>query len=147
MKFRTTILAAGKSATGLPVPDETINALGASKKPAVVVTVGGYTYRSTIASRNGSFIIPLSAENREAAGVAAGDEVEVDVVLDAEPRKVQVPDDFAAALDKEPLARERVDLMSYSNQLGHVQLIDGAKTPESRQRRINKALDTLSEGV
>ena len=72
MRFSTTVLLGGRTATGLVVPPEIVEALGAGKKPAVTVTVGGHTYRSTVAPRGGQFMIPLSAENRAAAGVAAG---------------------------------------------------------------------------
>jgi hypothetical protein len=73
----------GKTATGIQVPDEVIEGLGSGKRPAVSVTVNGFTYRTTIARKGGVFMIPLSAERRQQAGVAAGDDVEVDVELDA----------------------------------------------------------------
>jgi len=78
MRFRTTIELGGKTATGMRVPDDVVEGLHAGKKPAVRVTVNGHTYRSTLASRGGTYLVPVSAENREAAGVAAGDEVDVD---------------------------------------------------------------------
>lgn len=64
MKFRTLVELGGKTATGLRVPPGVVAALGSSRKPAVMVTIGGYTYRSTVASRGGAFMIPLSAEHR-----------------------------------------------------------------------------------
>jgi hypothetical protein len=122
-----------------------VDSLGGGKKPAVSVTVGGHTYRSSIASMGGRFLIPLSAERRSAAGVAAGDEVEVDVELDTQPREVQVPADLAAALDAEPVARARFEALSYSNQLRHALAVDGAKTEATRQRRVAAAVATLVE--
>jgi bifunctional DNA-binding transcriptional regulator/antitoxin component of YhaV-PrlF toxin-antitoxin module len=136
VRFSTTVLLGGKTATGLVVPDEVVEALGAGKKPAVTVTVGGHSYRSSIASRGGQYLIPLSAENREAAGVAAGDAVEVDVELDTAPRTVDVPDDLAAALDAEPALRQRFDGMSYSHQLQHVLAVTAAKAEDTRARRV-----------
>jgi bifunctional DNA-binding transcriptional regulator/antitoxin component of YhaV-PrlF toxin-antitoxin module len=136
VRFTTTVLLGGKTATGMVVPDEVVEALGAGKKPAVTVTLRGHSYRSSIASRGGRFLIPLSAENREAAGVAAGDEVEVDVEVDTAPRTVEVPDDLAAALDADPALRQRFDGMSYSHQLQHVLAVTGAKAEDTRARRV-----------
>jgi hypothetical protein len=146
MKFRTTVILGGKTATGIPVPAEVVASLGTSKKPAVKVTIGGYTYPSTVAVMGGQFLIPLSAEHRKGAGVSAGEEIEVDLVLDNEPREVAVPPDFAEALDREPAARSFFDRLSYSNKRRFVLSIEEAKTAETRQRRISKAVLNLSEG-
>ncbi|WHT20167.1 YdeI/OmpD-associated family protein [Crossiella sp. CA-258035] len=146
MKFSTTVVLGGKTATGLQVPDEVVEALGAGKRPAVLVTVGGHTYRSTVAAMGGEFWLPLSAENRTAAGVAAGDQVEVTVALDSAPRTVELPEDFAAALAAEPAAAEFFHGISYSNQRWHVLNVDGAKTEETRARRIAKSVAMLKEG-
>jgi hypothetical protein len=145
MRFSTTVELHGKTATGMAVPPEVVDSLGGGKKPAVSVTVGGLTYRSSIASMGGRFLIPLSAERRSAAGVAAGDEVEVDVELDLQPREVEVPADLAAALDAEPVARARFEALSYSNQLRHALAVDGARTEATRQRRVASAVATLAE--
>ncbi|MNI61472.1 hypothetical protein D3C73_1167460 [compost metagenome] len=146
MKFKATVMLSGKTATGIPVPEEAVAALGAGKKPAVKVTIGGYTYPSTVAVMGGQFLIPLSAEHRTGAGVSAGDEIEVELVLDNEPREVIVPPDFAEALDQEPAARSFFDGLSYSNKRRFVLSIEDAKTAETRQRRIAKAVQNLSEG-
>ena len=146
MRFRTTIELGGKTATGFRIPESVVADLGSGKRPAVRITIGGYTYRTTVAPMGGVFMIPLSAENRVGAGVAAGDEVDVDVELDTEPRVVTVPPDFAEALDRQPDARKAFDALSYSNQRRHVLSIEGAKTDETRQRRIGKAVDMLREG-
>ena len=145
MRFSTTIELHGKTATGMAVPAEVVDGLGGGKKPAVTVTVAGYTYRSSIASMGGRYLIPLSAERRAAAGLAAGDEVEVDVELDTAPRQVEVPTDLAAALDAEPTARTRFDALSYSHQLRHVLAVQGAKAEATRQRRVATAVATLAE--
>lgn len=108
MTFRTVIELGGKTATGLRIPDEVVTGLGAGRRPAVVVRIGSYSYRSTVAVMDGAFMLPLSAEHRAAAGLSAGDEVEVELQLDTAPREVTVPDDFAAALDADPEARAHV---------------------------------------
>jgi hypothetical protein len=146
VKFTTTVLLGGKTATGLVVPDEVVDDLGAGKRPPVTVTVGGVTYRSTVASRGGQFMIPLSAERREAAGLAAGDRVEVEVELDTAPREVEVPDDLAAALGARPGARDRFDALSYSQQLQHVLAVTGAKAAETRARRVDAVVSAVLDG-
>lgn len=143
MRFRTTIELGGKTATGFAVPDEVVAKLGSGKRPAVSVTIGPHTYRSTVAVMGGRYMIPLSAENRGAAGVKAGDEVDVVLELDTAPREVVVPDDFAAALDAEPTARQAFDALNYSNRRRYVLQIDGAKAAETRARRIAKIVAEL----
>jgi hypothetical protein len=146
MRFRTTIIAEGKTATGFRVPDAIVDALGSGKRPPVTVTINGYTYRNTVAVFGGVSMIGVSAEHRAGAGVAGGDEVDVDIELDTAPRIVAVPDDFAAALDAEPDARRTFDGLSYSNRSWHVLQVTGAKTDETRNRRIAKAIDALRAG-
>ena len=146
MRFRTTIELGGKTATGFRVPPEVVAGLGRGKRPPVHVTIGGHTYRSTVAAYGDVFMLPLAAEHREAAGVAAGDEVDVDVELDAAPREVTVPPDLAAALGRDEDARGFFDDLSYSNRRRIVLSIEEAKTAETRQRRIAKAVEALREG-
>ena len=146
MRFRTTIVQSGKTATGIEVPDEVMDALGSGKRPAVTVTVNGYSYRSTVATVGGRSMVGLSAEHRAGAGVAGGDEVEVDLELDTAPRQVAVPDDLAAALDAEPAARATFEALSYSNKSWHVLQVTGAKTEETRRRRIARSVDALRQG-
>ena len=145
MRFRTTVESNGKTATGIEVPAAVVDGLGSGRRPAVRVTINGFTYRSTVASMGGRFLLPVSAERRTAAGVAAGDEVDVDVELDTEPREVTVPPDLAAALEADPEARRRFDGLSYSHRLRHVLAIDEAKSAETRQRRIDRAVVMLRE--
>src|SRR5215207_4560805 len=146
MRFRTTILQSGKTATGIEVPDEVMEALGSGKRPAVTVTVNGYSYRSSVATVAGRSMVGLSAEHRAGAGVAGGDEVEVDLELDTAPREVAVPDDLAAALDAEPAARATFEALSYSNKSWHVLQVTRAKTEETRRRRIARSVDALRQG-
>ena len=117
MKFRATLLLAGKTATGIEVPAKIVDALGSNKKPAVTVTISGYSYRSSVASMGGKFMLPVSAEHRAGAGIAAGDKIEVDLDLDAAPREVVVPTDFAKALAKDARAKASFEGLSYSNRL------------------------------
>ena len=145
MRFSTTVDLHGKTATGMVVPPEVVESLGGGKKPAVTVTVGGHTYRTTIGNMGGQHLIPVSAENRTAAGVAAGDRVEVDVELDDAPRVVEVPTDLAAALDAEPAARARFDALSYSGRRRHVLAVEGAKAEATRRRRVASVVATLAE--
>lgn len=146
MKFSTTIELGGKTATGMRIPAEIVASLGSGKKPAVRVTINGYTYRSTVAVYGGEFMLPVSAEVRAGAGISAGDKVEVTIELDTEPREVTVPPDLAAALDVDAAARQFFDGLSYSNKRRIILSIEDAKTPETRQRRIDKAVEKLREG-
>lgn len=146
MKFRATLELGGKTATGITVPAEVIEALGGGKRPAVRVTIGAYSYRTTVGSMDGLAKIPVSAAHREAAGIKAGDELDVAVELDTAPREVEVPADFAAALDAAPEARRFFDGLSYSLKRYWTLNIEGAKTAETRQRRIEAAVTKLREG-
>ncbi|MEF3310559.1 YdeI/OmpD-associated family protein [Paenibacillus sp. GYB004] len=146
MKFPAVILASKRTATGIQVPDEVVAALGSSKRPPVRVTIQGYTYRTTVASMGGVFMIPLSAEHRSGAGVAAGDEVTVEIELDTEVRELAVPEDVLAAIERDPGAKSFFDGLSYSNKRRLILPIEGAKTVETRQRRIEKTLSLLREG-
>lgn len=146
MEFRSTVELGGKTATGIEVPAAIIEQLGAGKKPKVKVTIGDHTYRSTVATMDGRYMLPLSAENRTAAGVAAGDEVDVALELDTDIREVEVPADLAAALDADGAARTFFESISYSNKRWHVLNVEGAKTAETRQRRIDRSVALLREG-
>jgi hypothetical protein len=147
MKFHTTIELGGKTATGFQVPAEVVEGLGGGRRPGVQVTIGRLTYRSTIASMGGRFMVALSAERRAAGGLAAGDDVEVDVELDTSPRVVEVPADLAAALDAEPAVdpplRARFDALSFTNRNEHVRALESAKTEATRQRRLAKIVADL----
>ena len=143
MLFKARIELGGKTATGIPVPEEVVLGLGRGKRAPVVVTIGGHSYRSTIAAYSGTYMLPLAAEHRAAAGVQAGQEIEVDVVVDDAPREVEVPEDLSSALDEDGSTRAAFDRLSYSNQRRIVLSVEGAKTAETRARRIGKALAEL----
>lgn len=145
MKFHAVIQLGGKTATGIEVPPEVITSLGQGKRPPVRVTIRGYTYRSTVGVMSGKSMIPLSAENRAAAGVAAGDEADVDIELDTEPRVVTLPPEFAAALAADETAQRAFQKLSYSQQQRYVLGVTSAKTAETRERRITSALGELRQ--
>jgi hypothetical protein len=144
--FRTTVELGGKTATGLQVPDDIVAALGAGKRPAVRVTLGTYTYRTTVASMGGRYLVPLSAEHRAAAGVAAGDQVHVAIEADTEAREVPVPQDLSAALAGDDAAGRFFDGLAYTHRKEWVRWIEAAKRPETRKRRLEGTLDALRAG-
>jgi antitoxin component of MazEF toxin-antitoxin module len=144
MRLHATIQLHGNTATGIEIPADVVAALGGGKRPKVTVTINGYSYASSVGSMGGRSLIPISAEVRDKAGVAAGDEVDVDIVPDTAPRVVSVPDDLAAALSRLPAARQGFDRLSYSGQQRYVLSVQQAKTPETRQRRVDKAVAELA---
>jgi Domain of unknown function (DUF1905)/Bacteriocin-protection, YdeI or OmpD-Associated len=146
VKFRAKVELGGKTATGIEVPAAVVAKLGSSKRPAVSATINRYTYRSTVAPMGGRFMLPVSAQVRQAAGVAAGDLVEVDLELDTAPREVTVPADFGRALARDAAARRFFEGLSFSNKQRIVISIEAAKAPETRERRIAKAVNALREG-
>ena len=146
MRFRTTLLQTGGTAMGFVVPPEVVAGLGHGRRPPVTVTINGYSYRNTVAVFGTTYMIGVSSQHRGPAGVTAGEEIEVDLQLDTAPREVVVPADLAAALYADPAARATFDRLSYSNRSWHVLQVDGAKTPETRARRIERSIGALREG-
>ena len=144
MRFESRVELGGRTATGIAIPDEVVASLGESKRPAVTITLNGHTYRTTAVRMGGRFLVPLSAENREAAGVAAGDDVTVDVALDTAPREVELPTDLAAAMDD--AARTTYDGLSYTHRKEWGRWVEDAKKPETRAARIEKTVAGLREG-
>ena len=134
----------GKTATGIPVPDEVIAALGSSRRPPVTITINGHTYRTTAVRMGGRFLVPLSAENREAAGLVAGEDVTVGIANDEAPREVRVPDDLAAAMDDR--ARRTYDGLAFTHRKEWVRWIEEAKRPETRSNRIERTVAALRAG-
>lgn len=144
LTFRTVIKQAGKTATGIEVPADIVEKLGAGKKPPVCVTINGYTYRNTIAVMGGKYMVSVSAEHRAGAGVAGGDEVEVTIAHDTAPRVLEVPEELQKALNANKAAKEKFESLSYSNKQRYTLPVKDAKTEETRQRRIEKAIAELS---
>ena len=127
-------------------PDDVVAALGSGKRPAVRVSVGGHTYRTTVAPMGGRYFVPLSAENRQAAGVAAGQDVQVDIELDAQPRELALPDDLERGLAQDDDARRFFEGLSYTHRKEWVRWIEEAKKAETREGRVARALAMLREG-
>jgi hypothetical protein len=142
MRFQATVQLNGKTATGIEVPDEAVAELGQGQRPPVRVTIGSYSYRTTVARLGGRFLVPLSTENR----VAAGDEVEVDLELDNTPREVEVPADLAAALGQDDAALANFEALPYSHRKEWVRWVTEAKKPDTRTTRITKTVQSLHEG-
>ena len=147
MRFKALLLLSGKTATGIEIPATVIEELGAGKKPPVLVTLNGHTYRSTVASRGGRYLVGVSAENREAAGVSAGETLTVDIEIDGEPREVPVPAELGVALGAHPDAKAAFQALSPSKKQQFTLPIERAKPDETRQRNVKKALDALQRSV
>ena len=146
MRLTAELVATGGTTTGFRIPDDVVAELGGGGRPKVVVTVNGYEFRSSIARMGGEYWLGLSADRRAGAGVAAGDVVDLDVVLDTQERTIDVPEDLAAALEREPAAKAFFDGLSFSNKRYHVEQVTGAKTAQTRERRVAKAVQMLGEG-
>ncbi len=142
MKFRCYV-EPPEPMRGLEVPPEVVEALGGGRRPAVTITINGHAWKSRVAIMRGRYLIGLSKANRKAASVVTGDEVEVELEIDEEPRVVVEPADFARALDADPVARTAYDRLSHSRKREHVLAIEGAKKAETRTRLIEKTLATL----
>lgn len=143
--FETTLSASGNN-TGIEVPEEIVEGLGRGKRPPVIVTVNGHEYRSTVAVMGGRYLIGVSAAIRAATGLKGGDPISVNLKVADAPREVEVPSDFAAAMDEHPPAREFFDQLSNSMQRYHVDTINAAKSPDTRQRRIDKSVALFLAG-
>ena len=143
--FETTLSSSGNN-TGIPVPEHVIEQLGHGKRPPVLVTVNGYEYRSTVAVMGGQYLIGVSAAIRAATGLRGGDAISVTLKVADSPREVQVPADFAVAMDAAVPARQFFDGLSNSLQRYHVDNINAAKAADTRQRRIEKAVALFLAG-
>ncbi|UAY55444.1 YdeI/OmpD-associated family protein [Arachidicoccus terrestris] len=143
LKFSTTLLQSGKTATGIKIPDEIMEKLGGGKKPLVKVTIGGFTYRSAVAVMGGAPMVGVNAQNREAAGVKGGDQIDVTIELDTEKRIVELPTGFQKVLDKNATAKKNFESLSNSKKKALIAPIVNAKTEQTRERNISKALSAL----
>ncbi|MET9693537.1 YdeI/OmpD-associated family protein [Streptomyces sp. NPDC006514] len=142
MKFRAHV-EPPEPMRGLEVPPEVVAALGGGARPPVTITINGHSWRSRVAIMRGRHLLGLSNANRQAAGVEIGEEAEVELELDTETRVVVEPPDFARALDEDPVARAAYDNLAHSRKREHVRAIESAKKPETRRRRIEKAIATV----
>lgn len=143
--FHTTILQTGKNTAGIQVPQEIIEKLGGGKRPLVRVTINKYTYRSAVAVMDSKYMISFSSEHRKAAGVQGGDQADVTLELDLEPRNVEIPKDLKEALI-EANALDAFEKSAPSMQKEYVRQVEEAKAQETRQRRITKIVEKLSAG-
>ena len=144
-RFDTTLQVEGRTATFFEVPLD-VPAIFGRARPPVRVTIGDHTYRSTIAHYGGRYFLPLNRQNREAAGVAAGERMSVELEADLEERTVEVPDDLRAALDGDDEARSAFESLSYAHRREYADWIVEAKRDETRRRRIAKTLERLRAG-
>jgi hypothetical protein len=146
MRFRAELQATGRTTTGFQVPDDFVEALGGGGHPKVAVTVKGYRFRTSIARMGGDFWLGVSGERREAAGVRAGEVLDVEVELDTAPREAELPDDLAGALAEDPAAKAFWDTLSHSKQMWHVTQVTSAKKADTRAARVAKSVAILREG-
>jgi antitoxin component of MazEF toxin-antitoxin module len=146
VKFITKILQVGNN-TGIEVPTDIVEKLGSGKRPPVNVTVNKFTYRNTVAVMGGKYMLSVSKAIREQANVKGGDKVEVTLELDDKPREANIHPDFRKALDGNKTAQKFFESLSYSSKLRFTIPIDAAKTDETRNRNIVKAIDNLKKGV
>jgi hypothetical protein len=144
MKFRTKIIQARKTATGIEIPPKIVEALGAGKRPPVRVTINDYTYRSTVAVMGGKYMVGVSAEVREAASVAGGETVNIEIALDTAPREVNVPSELRKAFASNASARRAFENLSNSKKQLYTLPIEKAKTDETRERNVAKAISALT---
>jgi hypothetical protein len=146
MKFTGELQATGGSTTGFRITDAFVDGLGGGGRPKVVVTVDGFTFRSSIARMGGAYWLGVSAERRAAGDLRAGEVYDLEIGLDTAPREIEVPADLAAALDAAPAAREFWGTVSASNRRWHVEQVTGARKAETRAARVAKSIAMLSEG-
>ena len=145
VSFEKTVAATGNN-TGIVVPEEVIEKLAAGKRPPVVVSVNGYEYRNTVGVMGGKHMISISAAVRKATGLKGGDPIRVTLTLADTPRDVTIPADFAAALAADEQAGAFFGTLSVSMRRYHVDTITAAKSADTRQRRIDKAIALFRAG-
>jgi len=144
MKFTTTLLQIGNN-VGVHVPDDVVEALGAGKKPPVVISINDdYTWRGSLAVMGGKYLVSFSAAHRAASGYNGGDDVEITIEVDTEPRTVEVPEELQAAMDAAPGAQSAFDALSNSRKKLLTVPVADAKTDETRDKRIAKAIAELT---
>lgn len=143
MKFITTIIKGeDKDVTGIEIPAKIIESFGSGKRPKVKVTMNGYTYRNTVAVYGDKYLVGISKEHRQGAGIKGGEKVEVDIELDTEPRIIEIPKELKSALSKKGLL-ERFEKLAPSKRKEFVRQVNDAKAEETRNRRIEKILDSI----
>jgi len=144
MEFRTNLLQIGNN-VGIEVPQSVIDELGAGKKPPVAITINGvYSLRGTVAVMGGKYLVSFNAAHRAASGFGGGDDVLIDITHDTAPREVELPPALADALAANPAAASAFAALSNSKKKVHTLSVEGAKTDETRDRRVAKAIEELT---
>lgn len=146
MRLRAQIKGSGKTAAGIVVPDEFVESLGGGRRPAVRVGVAGYSFRTSIGSMGGLFMLPVTNETRERSGLKVGETVDFEIELDTEPREVELPEALASALAADAAARSAFDTLSFTHRKEYARWIAEAKRQETRDRRVTQALEQLRQG-
>jgi hypothetical protein len=146
LSFTTTLVKRGPG-VAVVLDDEQVAAVGdGAKRFPVAVTINGHTWRSTVVRMRGEFLLGLSKEVRGEAGVAAADQVRVELVLDREERTVELPDALAEALARDPEASAAHDRLAYTHRKELARWIEDAKRDETRARRVDQTLEMLRAG-
>ncbi|MEO6728842.1 MAG: YdeI/OmpD-associated family protein [Candidatus Dojkabacteria bacterium] len=138
MKFTAKIFTGGGQTAGFLIPEDVMTSLGDKKRVPVVITLNGYSYRSTVATYEGKQAVGISIENREKAGVKIGDTLEIDVSFDDKPRIVEVPEIMQKELEKNPKAKEVFEGLAFTHKKEYVKWIEEAKKEETKTSRLEK---------
>jgi hypothetical protein len=146
--IRTEALLVSRGPAAAVVLDaEQVAAIGeGAKRFPVVATINGYTWRTTVTRMGGEFLLGLNREVREGAGVSAGESVEVAIALDDAPREVAIPDALAEALESDPEAGAKFAALAYTHRKEYARWIEEAKRDDTRQRRVEQALQQIKSG-
>ena len=134
----------GTTMCAIQLPFDPKTVFGKVRAPVSATINRKHTFRTTTTRMGGVDFIPLRRSNREAAGVKAGQVVPVTLTRDDKPRTATPPKDLIAAMRKAKGAKAAWDKLSFTHQREHVEAIESAKKPETRARRIAKAIEMLS---
>jgi hypothetical protein len=145
--FRVRLRDAGGGGAVFDLPARAAAALGERRRPPVTVTIGDYTFRTTVAVYGGQPMIGVNKGHRAAAGIGVGDTFDVLVALDEAPRVVEVPTDLAQALAADGAAQVAFDKLSYTHRREYVEWIAEAKRPATRARRVAETVDRVRPGT
>jgi bacteriocin resistance YdeI/OmpD-like protein/uncharacterized protein DUF1905 len=128
------------------VPFDAKAEYGSARAP-VRCTINGVEYRSRLSVYGGTTYLGLRRDVRDAAGVSVGDELQVTMELDDEPREVEMAPALAAALAGDDAARGAYDSLSFTHRKEYARWIAEAKRQETRERRVRRAIEMLNEGI
>jgi Bacteriocin-protection, YdeI or OmpD-Associated/Domain of unknown function (DUF1905) len=145
--FHVRLRDAGGGGAVFDLPARAAAALSERKRPPVTVTIGDYTFRTTVAVYGGQSMIGVNKAHRAAAGIGVGDSFDVVVALDDEPRVVEVPTDLAQALAADGAAEAAFDKLSYTHRREYADWIAEAKRPATRARRVAETVEQVRAGA